>query len=302
MELRQLEYFVAVVEQQSFTAAAAIVHISQSGVSAQIRQLERELGAQLLDRSTRTIRPTVAGRAALPMARAALAAVATLRRSVDETLDLVTGELRVSMVAGCDIAPWFSGLAAFHDDHPGVAITVSEANSDESIEAVRAGTIDLALVGYAGAPPEGLEVVDVVREELVAIVAAGHDLDRAGALTVEQLARHDVVCLPRGTGVRTALDHTCRSRGIEANVTCEASSGDAVLALTNRGFGVGVLSASMVAGAAPGLRVRQLRGRTVPAALAVVRHPQSPNPAVHPAHVACIRAFHIEESSRRSRP
>src|ERR1700704_5107666 len=74
MELRQLEYFVAVAEEQNFTRAAERVHISQSGVSAQIRQLERELGAELFDRSTRTATLTVAGEAALEHARAALAA------------------------------------------------------------------------------------------------------------------------------------------------------------------------------------------------------------------------------------
>ena len=65
MELRQLEYFVAVAEERNFTRAAERVHISQSGVSAQIRQLERELGAELFDRSARTATLTVAGKAAL---------------------------------------------------------------------------------------------------------------------------------------------------------------------------------------------------------------------------------------------
>jgi len=70
MELRHLEYFVAVAEEHSFTRAAERVHISQSGVSAQIRQLEREVGAQLFDRSARTATLTVAGKAALEHARA----------------------------------------------------------------------------------------------------------------------------------------------------------------------------------------------------------------------------------------
>jgi DNA-binding transcriptional LysR family regulator len=76
MELRQLEYFVAVAEEANFTRAAQRVHISQSGVSAQVRQLERELGADLIDRSTRTATLTAAGGAALAPARAALAQVA----------------------------------------------------------------------------------------------------------------------------------------------------------------------------------------------------------------------------------
>src|SRR4051812_23702444 len=103
MELRQLEYFVAVAEEGNFTRAAERVHISQSGVSAQIQQLERELGAPLLDRSGRTATLTVAGAAALPYARAVLASVADVRRSVDDVNELVRGELVVGMVTGCTI-------------------------------------------------------------------------------------------------------------------------------------------------------------------------------------------------------
>ena len=76
MELRQLEYFLAVAEEANFTRAAERVHISQSGVSAQIRQLEQELGATLFDRSSRKATLTPAGAAALEPARAALAAAA----------------------------------------------------------------------------------------------------------------------------------------------------------------------------------------------------------------------------------
>src|SRR5450432_249985 len=98
MELRQLEYFVAVAEEASFTRAAERVHISQSGVSAQIRQLERELGAPLFDRSGRTTALTAAGEAALRPARAVLASAGTVRQAVGEVLGLIHGRLVVGMV------------------------------------------------------------------------------------------------------------------------------------------------------------------------------------------------------------
>jgi DNA-binding transcriptional LysR family regulator len=84
MELRQLEYFIAVAEEANFTRAAERVHISQSGVSAQIRQLEHDLGATLINRSGRTSTLTTAGAAALVHARAALASVDAVRKAVDE--------------------------------------------------------------------------------------------------------------------------------------------------------------------------------------------------------------------------
>jgi DNA-binding transcriptional LysR family regulator len=138
MELRQLEYFVAVAEERNFTRAAERVHISQSGVSAQIRQLERELGTELFDRSARTATLTVAGKAALEPARAALAAAGAVGQAVGEVTDLIRGRLTVGMVMGCTVTPLFDALAAFHRAHPGVEISLLEDNSDQLIEKVRA--------------------------------------------------------------------------------------------------------------------------------------------------------------------
>ena len=89
--MRQLEYFVAVAEEANFTRAAQRVHISQSGVSAQVRQLEHDLGATLIDRSGRTATLTAAGAAALPHARAVLASAGAVRQAVDEVNGLIRG-------------------------------------------------------------------------------------------------------------------------------------------------------------------------------------------------------------------
>jgi len=156
MELRQLEYFVAVAEEANFTRAAERVHISQSGVSAQVRQLERELGAELIDRTSRTASLTPAGKAALAPARAALAAAGAVRHAVDEVNQLVRGALVVGMVTACTVTGLFDALATLRRDHPGVALTLVEGDSDRLVEDVRAGALDLALVGSAPGMPPGL--------------------------------------------------------------------------------------------------------------------------------------------------
>src|SRR6185369_12151088 len=89
MELRQLEYLVAVAEEGNFTRASERIHVAQPAVSAQIQRLERELGQPLLDRSRRAVRLTAAGEAVLPHARAALAAVRTMGVAADEVTRLV---------------------------------------------------------------------------------------------------------------------------------------------------------------------------------------------------------------------
>ena len=105
MELHQLEYFVAVAEEASFTRAASRVHVAQPGVSAQVRRLESELGQQLLDRSGRSVRLTEVGSAVLPFARAALDAVTNARLAVDDLAGLVRGQVTVGMVSGCRALP-----------------------------------------------------------------------------------------------------------------------------------------------------------------------------------------------------
>ena len=270
MELHQLEYFVAVAEEASFTRAASRVHVAQPGVSAQVRRLESELGQQLLDRSGRSVRLTEVGSAVLPFARAALDAVANARLAVDDLAGLVRGQVTVGMVSGCALPVLAELLAGFHDRHPGVAIALVEDNSDRLVERLRDGRLDLALIGWAEQTPADIDSVVLVDEELVAAVPPGHPLAGAGAgagggpgaITIRQLRDLPLVSLPRGTGVRAALDAACAAAGFTPRIVFEASALPMVVELAGRGLGLAVVPASIPNG--PGiLRLTdpQLRSR-----------------------------------------
>ncbi|WP_032370042.1 LysR family transcriptional regulator [Rhodococcoides fascians] len=245
MELRQLEYFVAVAEEANFTRAAARVHISQSGVSAQIRALERELGAQLIDRSGGTATLTTAGQAALPQARATLAAAGSVKRSVDDVTGLLSGSLSIGMVTACTVPPLFDALAGFHAAHPGVDIALREGNSDDLVADVRSGEIDLALVGLASRTPTGLESMVVIDERIVAAVPAEHPLAAQKDATLAEVCEYPIVALPLGTGIRAVFDKDCAGVGLSPSIALQASAPDAVADLAARGLGVGILSRSM---------------------------------------------------------
>ncbi|OKK16074.1 LysR family transcriptional regulator [Streptomyces sp. CB00455] len=290
MELRQLEYFVAVAEERNFTRAAERVHISQSGVSAQIRQLERELGAELFDRSARTATLTVAGKAALEHARSALAAAGAVGQAVGEVTDLIRGRLTVGMVIGCTVTPLFDALAAFHRAHPGVEISLLEDHSDRLVEGVRTGAVDVALVGTASAAPEGLEALTIISERLVAAVPTGHCLLERRALTLRDLAGHPLVCMPPGTGLRTVFDSACRAQGLRPAIALQASAADAIADLAARGLGVAVLSESMAAAYRDRLTARAIDDLETPALLALVWK-GAPHPAVRAMLTHSRRAF-----------
>ncbi|MFZ4234426.1 LysR family transcriptional regulator [Streptomyces murinus] len=270
MELRQLEYFVAVAEERNFTRAAERVHISQSGVSAQIRRLERELGAELFDRSARTVTLTVAGKAALAHARTALAAAGAVGQAVGEVSDLIRGRLTVGMVVGCTVTPLFDALAAFHRDHPGVELSLLEDNSDRLVEGVRAGAVDLALVGAAAAAPEGLETLTLISERLVAAVPPGHPLAAGPRVALSELVAHPVVCMPPGTGLRTVFDQACAARDLHPVIALQATAADAIADLAARDLAVAVLSESMAARYGDRLTARLIEDVETPALLALI--------------------------------
>jgi len=287
MELRQLEYFVAVAEERSFTRGAGRVRVAQPGVSAQIRKLERELGEPLLDRSGRTVRLTAVGEAVLPYARAALDAAAGARLAVDDHRGLVRGRVAVGMVVACGLQHMPDLLEQFHAAHPGVEIALSEANSDDLVDGLRAGRLDLALIGLAGERPDRIASVVIIDEPLVAAVPHGDPLAARTTIGLRSLARHALVSMPRGTGVRAALDHACAAAGTDATVAFEAGDPGVVAQLATRGLGVAVLPASVahahrgdlhaIAVSRPRLRSRmeiawRAEGPAGPAARALIAH------------------------------
>ena len=281
MELRQLEYLVAVAEHANFTRAAERLHVAQPAVSAQIRKLERELGQPLLDRSTRTVRLTAAGEAVLPHAKAALASVGNVTRAVEELTDLVSGSVAIGTVTAHDVdVPGL--LADFHAAHPGVEIRLSTDNSDVLIDQIHSGVLDAAIVSVgADERLDGLDV-DVVTDEAID-VAVSYDDEWAGTATVElaALAERPLITLPVGTGLRARLDQAFAAEGLSPHVAFEASTPIALAELAERGLGVAIVPSS-VARTRPALHAvtitPELRGRLVLAARAT--GPTSPATAV----------------------
>lgn len=244
MELRQFEYFVAVAEEAGFTRAAARLHVAQPGVSAQIRQLERELGQPLFDRSGRTVRLTEAGEAVLPYARAALAAVEGARRSVDELTGLLRGHVTIGTIDWIRSLDLPALLADFHRDHPDVEITVLQHDAETLTAALRDGRVDLAFLSLGSAPPEGVTTRVVLEQRLYAAVARGHALARRSDVPLRALAAEDLISLPKGTGLRAVLDEACAAAGLRPRVAFEAGEPPVLAQLAAHGLGVAVLPES----------------------------------------------------------
>lgn len=247
MELRQLEYFVAVAEEANFTRASERVHVAQSGVSAQVRRLERELGQELFDRTPGAVRLTEVGAAMLPYARAALDAVSSARAAVEEFTGLLRGRVSVGMIMARSALELPDLLASFHHLHPGVEITLTEDSSDRLLDRLQGGALDLALVGLATPPPSGIETEVISDDALVAAVAPGDALGRRSSIRLAALRERALICLPRGTGMRAALDDGCTTAGFKPRIAFEASDPVMLAELAARGLGVAILPQSLAA-------------------------------------------------------
>jgi DNA-binding transcriptional LysR family regulator len=240
MELHQLAYLVAVADEGSFTRAAEKLLVSQPGVSAQVRRLERELGEELLDRSDRTVRPTAVGAAVLPYARAALAAVDGARIAVSELTGLLRGRAAIGTVTspGVDLAAL---LAAFHDQHPMVEIALSAGDTDQLAAEVLTGQLDAAILSIGADAPDGLRVQVIVDQPIVAAVGLDHELATRDVIALADLAGQPLISLPRGSGLRARLDEACATAAISPHVAFEASSPEVVADLAAHGLGVAFL-------------------------------------------------------------
>ena len=175
-------------------------------------------------------------------------------------------------------------------------VDLAEDGSDRLVDLVRAGELDVALIGAAGVLPAGLEGLTIISEGLVAAVPAGHPLDGRQTVSLARLACHPIVSLPLGTGVRTVFEQDCAAQGITPSIALQCSAPDAVVDLVSRGLGVAVLSATMAAGYADRLHAVPIDDVTTPALLGLVWR-RAPHPATREFLRECRLSFGLASAA-----
>jgi DNA-binding transcriptional LysR family regulator len=243
MELRHFEYFVAVAEERSFTRAATRLHVVQSGVSAVIKALERDLGSALLERTSKRVVLTDAGKALLPRARAALDAARAARDAVDEVRGGLRGTLRLGTLNSVDEVDVPALLGTFHRTHPGVVLqlTVSPHGSTGLLDALIDGTLDLAIVSVPGRPPAGIRVRQLLWRRLDLVLPAGHRLAGAAEVRIADLADEPFVDFPAGYGNRVVVDRAFAVAGADRRVAIEVIDIGSAANFVREGLGISIL-------------------------------------------------------------
>jgi DNA-binding transcriptional LysR family regulator len=260
-ELRHLRYAVAVAEELNFTRAAAREGVSQQVLSAQIRQLEEELGVRLFDRSTREVRVTDAGAAVAERGRALLREAEGLWDDVRRLGAGQAGVLRVgfSRSAAFDTAPRL--VAAMADAHPEVRVEMSELSSPELPQALRDGRIDVAVARWT-ADTEGLFVQELRRHGTGIVLRADDPLADRAELELRELADRTIVLHERAAhpGRYDAVLAACAAAGFTPRLVTPRLPFDPTFTDVAEGRGVLPASASVRSSLPPDLRWVALAG------------------------------------------
>ncbi len=290
VELQQLRYFVAVAERGRFTSAARDLHVAQPSISKQVRKLEAELGAVLLQRGTAGVAVTDAGAILLPWAKRVLADVDGARSEVAGLATLERGRLSVGATPSVSTVLLPRVLAAFHAEHPGVTLSVIEAGSRDLVDRLAAGDLDLALVILPVPHEELFETAPLLREELVLAVAKQHPLARRKTVKVADLRGVPLVMFRDGYDLRSATIAACEQAGFHPTFAIEGAEMDGVLRMAAAGVGVAVVPRMVVEKGGPLVAVR-LSQPTLSRSVGVAFRRDRHRSRAADAFVARLRAF-----------
>jgi LysR family hca operon transcriptional activator len=266
LELRHLRYFVAVGEELNFTRAAARLRTAQPSLSQQIRQLENAVGVKLLDRSRHHVALTDAGRIFLRQAKDILGRVEHARRLARQAADGRAGDLSVGTFPSADvrILPALRPLIA--ERLPDLRVILHSKYAVDPVAGLLSGALDVAFV-RGPLETDGLEAVELLREQIVIVLPSHHALARRKRIPVDSL--DDLPCITMERSLSPALHDAAASLYRDAKIRMHAAtSADNVLGslqLVQEGLGFALLPDSIGALLPPGVTFRPLDWDLVPA-------------------------------------
>lgn len=240
MDVRQLRYFVRVVEAKSFTRAADEIRIAQPALGAQVRRLEQELGATLLVRHSRGVEPTEAG---LALLKHAYAVLRQIDQAATEVADL-SGPPRGRLSLG--ITPTVSGLLGARlvrlcaERHPGIALNIVEGLSEQVMLWLAADRVDLGFT-YNPQAVRGIACVELLTEELFFVGAPAQMAGLPATVRLAHLADRPLILPSRPHGLRLRIDAAAAQHGVTLDIRFEIDSVATLRELVEAGVGATVL-------------------------------------------------------------
>jgi DNA-binding transcriptional LysR family regulator len=268
MTLRQLEVFLAVARARSFRRAAEVLHLSQPALSQHVGELEGALGARLFDRLGRAVHLTEAGGILENHAVRLFATLADARHAIADLQGLERGTLAIgaSTTPGIYVLP--AVLGAFRQRYPAIEVTLQLGNSAQVEALVRAGEIDLGVVGDGGTSPAEASVAARVEDELVLVVGPTHAWARRREIRPDELADQPLLRREPGSATRQVTERALAGAGVAHRPGMVLPHTEAIKRGVLAGLGVAFVSVLAIQGEQATGRLRPLRVR----GLRIVRH------------------------------
>jgi DNA-binding transcriptional LysR family regulator len=243
MDVRQLRQFVVLAETLNFRRTAELLHMSQPPLSVAIRKLEDSFGMPLFERSTRHVKLTEAGDAALEDVRKALFHLDQAQRHARETVEGVRGLLRVGCVGSATLSLIPRILPSFRQRYPGIDLVLRDYPSNRIIEEVERGLLDVGLVRSPIIDRYQVSSVLLEADRLIAVVPAGNVLATREQIALADLADSPFVSYSReeATGLHYAVSSACQAAGFIPRVVQESTQIQATISLVAAGLGVALI-------------------------------------------------------------
>lgn len=263
MDLKQLDYFTAIVDEGSISAAAKKLHISQPPLSTQMKSLERELGAVLFERGLRSITLTDAGKLMYQRAKTILDMASVTKTEIDSLGRGLSGTLRLGMVSSAVTAHIVRQLAQFRSQYPEVNFQVYEGNTFEMLDGLKTNQIDLALV-RSPFPESGFVCHKYQEEHIVAAGVPGMLPKEAGA---EEISAQPLILYRRW---EMLIRQIFESRGFKPNIAAVVDNAWSSLQMAKAGIGISMLPESFVTDVS-GLEMWRVEDERLKTRLALVK-------------------------------
>jgi DNA-binding transcriptional LysR family regulator len=248
MELRHLRYFVAVAEEENVSRAALKLHVSQPGLSRQIRDLEEKIGFQLLERSAKSVRLTAAGKVFLTEAREVLQHADAAVNKARAVAQGGSGEIHVGYAPSLTVQILPPMLRKFQGEFPQVRVMLHDLSSEEMLAQLGAKKLHVALtVRPPGKTLRGLSFVELARYEMVAAVAPNHPLAKLKAITLQQVAPEPLIGLNRKDypEAHAETKRLFAAAGLKPNFAEEHEGGTGIIAAVEAGRGIALVPSSL---------------------------------------------------------
>jgi DNA-binding transcriptional LysR family regulator len=239
VDLGQLEAFVQVASQRSFSRAAEALFLTQPSVTARIQALERDLGERLFERSGRGIRLTEVGACFLPHAERVLQALTAGKDAIESLRNLQSGTLILASATTVSTYILPGVLKEFRSRFPRVEVSVRTGRSEQVLQMLLA---DEAQVGLVRAVyHQDVETKGLIEDELVLVANASHELARPGSVTVEQLGDHPFIFFDRNSSYYSLAQGLFRQHGVVPRTQMELDSMEATKKMVEEGLGIAML-------------------------------------------------------------